>query len=382
MYKQEDVYQRLRREIDKLPIPYPETDTGVEISLLKRLFQPAEAEIAVNLNVLPENLKRIYKRVRKNGMNISTGELEKKLDTLVKKGAILGGRIYESKGKGKIYSLAPLAIGMFEFQVDHLTKEFASDFEQYLKEKFRDKILNVNTVQMRTVPVKVSVTPERRIEPYIDMREYVKNIRDDIAVANCVCQQSKNLVGPRSKNSTVRETCLTFHDAARHMMGLGVGRKISNEEALAIMDRAEKAGLVFNPQNTQEPNFLCCCDKDCCHVLRSLKMYAKPAAMIKSNYFMEIDASQCKGCKKCVETCPMDAIKMKAKTAVIDLDRCIGCGVCAAPCKNGAHILRQKNVAHVPPKNNDAMYQKIMTERFGTGKVLKMAAKYMAGLKA
>ncbi|MBP7737840.1 MAG: 4Fe-4S binding protein [Spirochaetes bacterium] len=382
MDKQENVYQRLRREIDKLPIPYPETKSGVEIKLLKHLFKPAEAEIAVNLNILPENLKRIHKRVKKNGINISAGELEEKLDTLVKKGSIIGGRYYESKGKGKIYSLAPLAIGMFENQIDRLTKEFARDFERYMKENFSDEVVNVKTVQMRTVPVNTSITPERRVEPYMDMREYVKNIKDDITVTNCVCRQSNDVTGHKCKHSNIRETCLQFHDSARHVLGLGVARKITNEEALAIMDRAEKAGFIFNPQNSQEPQFLCCCDGDCCHVLRALKMYPRPAEMIKSNYYMVIDAAQCKGCKKCVEKCPMDAISMKDKTAMVNLDRCIGCGVCAAPCKNNAHMLRKKENTQVPPKNHDALYQKIMTERFGTGRVLTMAAKYMAGLKA
>ena len=37
---QDDVYQRLQSEINKLPIPYPETDTGSEIKLLKHLFSP------------------------------------------------------------------------------------------------------------------------------------------------------------------------------------------------------------------------------------------------------------------------------------------------------------------------------------------------------
>jgi len=37
---QDDVYQRLQSEINKLPILYPETDTGSEIKLIKYLFSP------------------------------------------------------------------------------------------------------------------------------------------------------------------------------------------------------------------------------------------------------------------------------------------------------------------------------------------------------
>jgi Na+-translocating ferredoxin:NAD+ oxidoreductase subunit B len=382
MNKQEDVYQKLRREIDKMPIPYPETKSGVELKLLKHLFTPEEAEIALNLNVLPENLKRIHKRVKKSGIDISAEELEKKLDTLIKKGAILGGRLYEARGKGKLYSLAQLAIGMFEGQINRITKEYARDFEQYMNEKFRDRFLQVKTVQMRTVPVRMSLAPEIRIESYMDIRKYVNGIKDEITVANCVCRQANDVTGNKCKHSDIRETCLQFHDSARFVMGQGTGRRITREEALSIIDQAEKAGFVLNPQNSQEPQFLCCCDSDCCHVIRSLKLYPRPADMIHSNYYMTIDTSKCKGCKKCMEKCHMDAITMKDRTAVVNVDRCIGCGVCALACKNEAHVMRIKDKAYVPPKNHDALYQRIMTERHGLGGVLKMAAKYMAGLKA
>ena len=58
-----DLYYKLKQEINKMPIPYSETKSGVELRLLKHLFTPAEAEIALNLNILPETLDRIYKRV-------------------------------------------------------------------------------------------------------------------------------------------------------------------------------------------------------------------------------------------------------------------------------------------------------------------------------
>ncbi len=32
---EKDVYRRLQRELDKLPVPYPATESGVEIKLLK-----------------------------------------------------------------------------------------------------------------------------------------------------------------------------------------------------------------------------------------------------------------------------------------------------------------------------------------------------------
>jgi len=101
MINQDDVYRKLREEINKMPIPFSETASGVELRLLKHLFTPEEAQIALNLNILPETIIRIHKRVKKSGIEITQMELEEMLDNLVNKGAILGGRAFESKGKGK-----------------------------------------------------------------------------------------------------------------------------------------------------------------------------------------------------------------------------------------------------------------------------------------
>ncbi len=43
----EEVYVRLREFLDKLPGGYPETDSGVEIRILKKLFSPEDAELTM-----------------------------------------------------------------------------------------------------------------------------------------------------------------------------------------------------------------------------------------------------------------------------------------------------------------------------------------------
>jgi electron transport complex protein RnfB len=378
----DDVYRKLSKEINKMPVPFSETASGVELELLKHLFTPTEAEIALNLNILPETLSKIHRRVRKSGIDISSEELEHILDNLVQKGAITGGRFYESKGKGKQYSLAQLAVGMFEFQVDRLTPEYVRDFEQYVKEQFQKDIHGLSTQQMRTIPVSQSITPDMRIAPYNDIKGYVKGLKDDIAVSNCVCRQSAEVVGGICHHSDIRETCLTFSDAARYMIGRNVGRPITNEEALAILDRAEEAGFILQPQNSREPQFVCCCCTDCCHALKIIKMHSKPAELFISNYYATIDPSKCKGCKKCIDRCGMEAISMKDKIAVVDTDRCIGCGVCFAICPNEAHTLHMKEKTYVPPKNHDAMYQKIMFERYGFLDTMKAVTRVLTGRKA
>jgi Na+-translocating ferredoxin:NAD+ oxidoreductase subunit B len=382
MINQDDVYRKLRKEVNKMPIPFPETASGVELKLLKHLFTPEEAEIALNLNILPETIKRIHKRVQKSGITITLKELEERLDNLVNKGAIMGGRIFESKGKGKQYSLAQLAIGMFEFQNSRLTKDYVHDFEQYTKEGFQKDMFKAKTLQLRAIPIGQSLTPESRIEPYNDMKKYVGGLKDDISVMNCVCRESADLIGVSSRNPELRETCLTFGDSARYSIGRGYGRPITNGEALNILNRAEEAGFVLQPENACEPQFICCCCVDCCHALKMVKMLQKPSDLCASIYYTTIDPSKCKGCKKCMDNCAMDAISLKDKVAVVNLDRCIGCGTCFVACKNEAHTLHKKEKTYVSPKNQDAMYQKIMVERYGVLGTLKTVARVVTGRKA
>jgi ferredoxin len=220
------------------------------------------------------------------------------------------------------------------------------------------------------------------VESYNDIREYVKNLKGDIAVQNCVCRQLSDIIDNPCRHSDIRETCLTFSGVARFSVEGGVGRPITNEEALAILDRAEEAGFVLQPENAQEPKFICCCCIDCCHALKVYKMHPQPANLFISNYYATIDPSLCKGCEMCIDRCGMGAISMEDKVAVINRDRCIGCGVCVQACVNDAHQMHKKDKTHIPPKTHDDMYKKIMIERFGLVSALKSVTRVLTGSKA
>jgi len=154
-----DVYRRLQRHIDNMPVAFPESESGLDIKLLKHLFTPEEAKIALELSALPEPLERIHKRLKKTGISID--DLENTLDNLVEKGSILGGKFFERKGAGKYYSKALLAIGMYELQAGKLTKDLEKNFQGYMDEKFYKVIHSKKTSQMRTIPVRKGVNIER-----------------------------------------------------------------------------------------------------------------------------------------------------------------------------------------------------------------------------
>ena len=155
----------------------------------------------------------------------------------------------------------------------------------------------------------------------------------------------------------------------------------SNQKTLSILDKAEDAGFVLQPENTQKPNFICCCCGDCCNVLTTVKKFPRPVEYYHSNYFSKVDSEKCDLCWDCIEKCPMDALEMQDDAPSVDLDRCIGCGVCVSKCPANAIELKKKKSNYVPPKDTEEMYKKILMQRIGIGGMLKTIPKIVLRLK-
>ena len=55
--KSEMVYQKLAGYLDEMPAGFPATEDGLEIRLLKRFFSPDEAELALHVTLIPEEVR-------------------------------------------------------------------------------------------------------------------------------------------------------------------------------------------------------------------------------------------------------------------------------------------------------------------------------------
>ncbi len=72
----EDVYQKLRVHLDNTPSGFPETETGVEIRILKQLFTQEEAELALSLVMILEPAEAIAQRAGKDPESVKHMLLE------------------------------------------------------------------------------------------------------------------------------------------------------------------------------------------------------------------------------------------------------------------------------------------------------------------
>jgi electron transport complex protein RnfB len=78
-----DVYRRLAKKLDDLPNGFPETERGVEIEILKKIYAPAEAEMALQMRPVPETAADIAGRLGK-----PVSEMQSILDDMTRKGQI------------------------------------------------------------------------------------------------------------------------------------------------------------------------------------------------------------------------------------------------------------------------------------------------------
>ena len=356
----DDIYRELQRHLDGLPVGFPQTESGVEIRILKHLFTPEEAALAKHLSLIPEPLSRIHARAQSE-TGLSLREMEAALDEMVRKGTILS----RAEGSEKCYGNAMLVVGMYELQVDRLTKEFAHDMLQYLDEAFGQELFRSRVPQLRTIPVNKSIAHERRVSTYDDIRQIIDGVQGQIAVANCVCRQSRDVLGTGCKHTILRETCLIFGAMAQQHLDIGSARRITKQEALEILGKAEEAALVLQPENVQRPHYICCCCGDCCGFLTTLKRFPHPVEFCVSDYQANIDTERCNACEACVDRCRMEAITVAEGTARISAERCIGCGNCAASCSVHAIRLENKDEETVPPSGTKALYLNIMAKKAG-----------------
>jgi len=371
-----DIYRQLQRHLDQMPVPFPETESGVEISLLKRLFDETEANIALKLSAVPETIDRIFGRFKEG--EITKEMLQAKLDGLFDKGAIMA---VPNEKKGRLYQKAPLAIGIFEFQVDRITKELAEDFFKYEDEGFAEALLGVKTKQMRTIPVNVDIKPEFLIGAYDNARTLIENSPGPFAVMNCICRQARQKMGEHCKQTDIMETCFTLGDSATFMMEKGVARELSKDEMNDLITRAEREGMVLQPANAKSPEFICCCCGCCCGVLTAAKKFPQPAEFLHSNFYAQIDPEKCAACGECMEICQMEALVSVNNHTEVLLSQCIGCGNCLNVCTSEAISLMKKEKETIPPKDRDEMFRKMIMERYGVFGALKFMGKAALGKK-
>lgn len=325
------VYFDLREQLDQYSLGFPATESGVELKILQKLFTEEEADMYLNLSMILEEPAALGARIGRK-----TEEVAALLERMVDKGLIFRTK----KGETLKYAAVPFVVGSYEFQLKGMDKEFAELFDQYFLEVFGRQGISLDP-PLRTVPVNKSIDYSFPVEPYEDVKAIIRQ-KDIISVANCICRVQQGLLEKGCGQPL--EACFQFGSHAHFYVDKGMGRFVTTDEALEILDKCEAAGLVPQPFSAQDAGGgLCNCCGDCCGILRAIKLDPKPASRVLTNYYAEVDPEICSACGTCADRCQMDAVAIGiSDVAEVDLDRCIGCGLCVTTCPSEAVSLRKK----------------------------------------
>lgn len=338
----DDVYKRLAKKLDGLPNGFPATDSGVELRILKKIFSPSEAEMALKIQPIPQTAAALAERAGK-----PLAEMQAILDTMVEKGQI-GSAAMNGQ---QVYMLAPFVVGIFEFQLNRIDKELAELMEEYAPSLI-PALGGHQPAITRVVPVNAHIEAKHETLKYEDVRRMFDGCKS-FQVMDCICRKEAQLQGKGCDHTM--EACLGFAKHEGAFDRYPRGRLISQEEALAIIEKAEEEGLVHNTYNVQSGHmFVCNCCSCCCGLLRGIKNFNAPYLMAGSNYVAEIDQESCEACGLCAdERCPMDAIAEDNGSYAVQPERCIGCGVCSNTCPTESITLVRKPESQLdqPPAN-------------------------------
>jgi len=320
----DEKYRKLQEFLDQFPLGFPGTSTGVEIELLKRLFTEEEAELALLLPFLPEEPEQIAKRYQLNAK-----KLEEKLESMSKKGLIFRIR----RGGKTLFRAAPFMIGLYEYAVKKIDRDMARLFKEYYDIAFLDELGSSDVPGFRVMPISENISSDMTLFPLSRVEDEIRAARV-ISVTECVCRKESQLLGDACDYPM--ETCLSFGVAAEYYIENNIGRKITADEAIKILNEADKAGLVHAGVNAKHLSNICNCCPCCCASMKGItKKGHDKHKYLNALFEAVVKSEECVGCEECGDRCPVNAITIE-ETALVDRSRCLGCGLCAGVCPENA----------------------------------------------
>lgn len=323
------VYEKLREHLDSLPGGFPATESGVELRILKRLFTPEEAEIAPFLGMKLEPAEVIAQKA-----GLDEDKVAPLLHNMARRGLIFS---IETPDRPHVFMAAQFVVGIWEYHVNDLDEAFVKDMEEYSPFLFKEAFEALP--QLRTIPVGRSIQAGMEVLPHEQAEELVRK-QKKFLVAPCICRREHELSGGGC--GKLMDACLIFGWAADYYERNGLGRRITLEQTLDILRKADEEGLVLQPGNSRDIVNICCCCGDCCGVLKNMKRHPAPGDMTSSPFRVHLDEEACIGCGSCPERCQMEALEMNGEKAALKPERCIGCGLCVSTCPSEALMLVRK----------------------------------------
>jgi electron transport complex protein RnfB len=185
----------------------------------------------------------------------------------------------------------------------------------------------------QTIPVHVELQSTQVILAQPEMRALLAQA-EIIALGDCGCRKEAAVC------DHPLDVCLAVDNEAREEIKKHGWREISIADAVSVLERSHRAGLVHIAyRKPGEPvTMVCSCCTCACSPLRQLKGRDYHELVTESAYVAALDASVCVGCQTCTQRCPFGAFSAcsGSDAATFYAKNCFGCGLCVSTCPTGA----------------------------------------------
>ncbi len=182
------------------------------------------------------------------------------------------------------------------------------------------------------IPVHVEIDATQVVLAQPEMRELLA-AADVIATGDCGCRKDAAVC------DHPLDVCLAINEEGREQVANHGWREIPLDDALAILERSHRAGLVHLAyrKDGAPVTLICSCCPCACFHLKALKGHDYHEGITESAYVVRYDAAACVGCGACVDRCVFEAFRGGAADAVeFRAANCFGCGLCVSTCPAGA----------------------------------------------
>ena len=288
-----------------------------EYWMLDKVLTKEEAKFLLNFKKtrVPYDTEQLAEM---NGMSVE--DTQKMIDHLLWVGMLEMTR--EGEDRHKHYNVPIFVPGSAEFMMmnDKLTDEhpelatFFNLMTQMPLENVTQMVpLGGGGIGMHVIPVEKAITNANTSVPVEHISHWLSKY-DKYSVGQCTCRKQQAMRGEGSGEIN-GEFCVGVGDMAEYCVDRGMGRYISYEEVMEILNRAERHGFVHQITNIDGENkivAICNCVPGVCNALRTSQLYNTPN-MSRSAYRAHVDAVKCVACGKCVEVCPVGAAKLGQK---------------------------------------------------------------------
>jgi NAD-dependent dihydropyrimidine dehydrogenase PreA subunit len=301
-----------------------------ESTIIPRLFEMlADETDARILLALPAAIPDVQTR-----MGLSQEEAEKRMKDLFLKGLVFPSH----KTTPTTYRMGRDLVQFHDATIlwKDAPVEFLDLWQEFMEKEWPEYARRISEMVpkpfTRMIPVNVAIQAKTNILDFESVSGMVKKARI-LAVTKCTCRLTAR------KCDRSLEACIQVNNAAAYALSRGTGRKITVEEALDILKKAEEEGLIHVTTNRHEvDHFICNCCPCCCQTLPIL-IKGGIRVVDPSRYRAEIDAERCTGCGTCHERCYFDAITWEngeGTTSRVEERKCMGCGLCRVTCPEQA----------------------------------------------